>query len=546
MADESPPARDEHHEPAPLSIEAAAMRLQSESNAVLAAIVASSDDAILSKTLDGIVRTWNAGAQRIFGYTAEEMIGRSIETLLPPERRGEEAEILRRLRIGERVDHFETVRVCKDGTRIDVSVTISPVRDREGRIIGASKIARNITPQKQFERDLIEAKEQAESANRAKDRFMAVLSHELRTPLTPVLAAVSFMAEQPDLSADMAEQIDTIRRNVEVEARLIDDLLDLTRIVRQKVQLHFEVVDAHAVLRAAMETVRADIELKGIELSITLRAREHFIWADPSRLQQVFLNVLQNAVKFTPGDGHITVRTNNPNGTLTIQVIDSGIGIEAEALPRIFQAFEQGELTNSRQFGGLGLGLAIARSLIEMHHGTISAASEGRDRGATFQIDFKTVQASEMRPPAHPFMPATSIGGGGIGEPVGAESSARRILLVEDHVDTLRVLSKLLQSMGYKVRAVSSVKDALQAAEAETFELLISDIGLPDGSGNDIARQLLARKQQMHAIALSGFGLAEDLRRSHDAGFERHLIKPVNFKLLQDTIQQVLSSEAPN
>jgi PAS domain S-box-containing protein len=487
---------------------------------MLAAIVESSDDAIVSKTLGGIVTSWNRGAARIFGFAASEMIGQPITKIIPADRQHEETEILRRIRSGERVDHFETVRQRKDGTLIDVSVTISPMRDGAGRIIGASKIARDVTDQKRAQRELVAAKESAESANRAKDHFLSVLSHELRTPLTPVLASLSLIESQLSLSPqELRGQVEMIRRNVETEARLVDDLLDLTRIARGKVRLHFEVVDAHAVVRNVVAMLQKEIDEKGLAVTLTLRAKSSHVWADAGRLQQIILNLLSNAVKFTRQDGSITIRTGNDrDGGVSIAVIDNGVGIEAEMLPRLFDAFQQGDA--ARGFGGLGLGLSIVKSLAAMHGGTIEAASEGKDRGATFTLGLNTV------PPAPPVRPAADvkIAGGG-----------KSILLVEDHADTRQVLEKLLTSLGFTVWAAGSVKEARELSDREHFDLLVSDIGLPDGTGHEVMSYLRAR-HGTRGIALSGFGQDDDIRRSQEAGFELHLIKPVNFQTLKDVI----------
>ena len=494
------------------------------SQAMLAAIVASSDDAIVSKTLEGIITSWNKGAERIFGFTAEEMIGQPLIKIIPPDRHHEETAILQRIRSGDRVDHFETVRQKKDGTLIDISVTISPMRDSTGRIVGASKVARDITEQKRVQRELIAAKEAAEAASRAKDHFLSVLSHELRTPLTPVLAAVSLIESQPSMSQqELRGQVQMIRRNVETEARLVDDLLDLTRIARGKVRLHFEVVDVHAVVRNVIEMLQPEMTEKDISVTMALRAKSSHVWADSGRLQQILLNVLSNSVKFTPSEGSITVRTTNDNGSISIAVTDSGVGIEPDVLPRLFQAFEQGEQTITRQFGGLGLGLSIVKSLVEMHEGKISATSEGKDRGATFTLTLRTVPADQGAESASAPAPPTR---------------AQRILLVEDHADTREVLNRLLSSLGCMVWAVGSVKEALDVSDRETFDLLVSDIGLPDGSGLDVMNYLRAR-HGTRGIALSGFGQDEDIRRSEDAGFEMHLTKPVSFQTLREIIFKI-------
>ncbi|HEY8667472.1 MAG TPA: PAS domain S-box protein [Tepidisphaeraceae bacterium] len=490
----------------------------------LAAIVESSDDAIVSKTLEGIVTSWNKGAQRIFGYTAEEMVGKPITLLIPPDRQHEEPAILAKLRVGERVDHFETLRITKDGRLVEVSVTISPVKNEAGQIVGVSKIARDITEQNRVRRELQEAKEAAELASRAKDDFLSVLSHELRTPLTPVLAAVSFIEHDPALSPELREDIEMIRRNIEMQARLVDDLLDVTRISRGKVQLHFEALDAHAAIRNAVSMLQSDLDAKGLALTMMLRARDFHIWGDPGRLQQVFANILGNAIKFTPSDGSITVRSSNEGKRLRIEITDTGVGIEPDLLPRLFRPFEQGERSITRKFGGLGLGLSIVRSLVELHHGSVSAASGGTNQGATLAVEFETV--APVRGSDH-MAPADAEG-----------RKACRILLVEDHGDTREVMGRLLGSFGFVVTTAGSVREALALAERETFDLLVSDIGLPDGSGMEIMRHLKAN-QQIKGIALSGYGQDFDLRNSREAGFEQHLTKPVNFKILREAILKV-------
>ena len=497
----------------------------------LAAIIESSDDAIVSKTLEGVVTSWNNGAERIFGWTAPEVIGKPITIIIPQDRLQEEPQILKRIQSGERVDHFETVRKTKDGRLIDVSVTISPVRDQTGRIVGASKIARDITLQKRFEQELRAAKQaaeqardDAEAANRAKDHFLSVLSHELRTPLTPVLAAISLMEADPTVPPHLLDAVAMVRRNVETEARLVDDLLDLTRIARGKVRLQFEAVDAHAVVRNVVQMFQRDIDEKLLTLSVSLHARQHHVWVDPGRFQQVLLNLLSNAVKFTQENGSITIRTSNENGMVKVEIADTGIGIEPDVMPRLFRPFEQGERGVSRQFGGLGLGLSIVKALVEMHKASISVTSEGRDKGATFTLRFDAV------PPRQPSAPAGR-----------SENDARkpvRILLVEDHPDTRQVLGRLLNSFGCVVTSVGSVKEAVEAAERQTFDLLLSDIGLPDGTGIDVMR-LLGPRHKLKGIALSGYGQDEDLRRSREAGFETHLTKPVNLQTLHEVIRKV-------
>jgi PAS domain S-box-containing protein len=498
-----------------------------EAQGWLASLVESSDDAIVSKTLEGIVTTWNKGAERIFGYSAAEMIGQSITKMIPADRQHEEPMILQRLRRGERVDHFETVRKRKDGTLLEVSVTISPVRDASGKIVGASKIARDITQAKQFERELMKAREaaesarkQAESANQAKDHFLSVLSHELRTPLTPVLGAISFIETSDQLPEPLREQISMIRRNVETEARLVDDLLDLTRIARGKLRLHFEVVDAHAIIRDVVSMLQTELDAKALAVTTVLRAKEFHVWADPGRFQQVLLNLMSNSLKFTPSEGAITLKTSNSNGHINIEVIDSGMGIEADVLPRLFRAFEQAEDSN-RRFGGLGLGLSIVKALMELHNGSVTAFSAGAGQGTTLTLRLPIVPASQQHPKA--------------GDTPAHHRKTYRILLVEDHADTRHVMAMLLRSFGCVVSVAGTVKEAADLAGREQFDLLVSDIGLPDGTGLDVIR-LVSARQPVKAIAISGFGQEDDLRRSREAGFATHLTKPVNVKTLQEAI----------
>src|SRR5688500_12411630 len=489
--------------------------LRAAAQARLAAIVESSDDAIVSKNLDGVVMSWNNGAERIFGWTAAEVVGKPITIIIPPERLQEEPQILARLRAGERVDHFETVRMTKDGRRIDISVTISPIRDDSGRVIGASKIARDVTLQKRFQQEVVAAKEvadaarkaaevakeEAEAASRAKDHFLSVLSHELRTPLTPVLGAISLIEADGSAPPQFLEQVRMIRRSVETEARLVDDLLDLTRIARGKVRLHFEVLDAHAAARGVLSMFQNELDARGYAVPVALRAKDHHVWADPGRFQQVLLNLVSNAVKFTPPDGEITLRSSSETGRLTIEVIDSGVGMEPEVIPTLFDAFVQGERGVTRKFGGLGLGLSIVRSLVQMHGGTIAAHSEGKDRGSTFTLSMPTVEPPRPQQQAD-FAPAGAAADGATGDRQ-ATGGGYRVLLVEDHADTRDVLRRLLKSFGCAVTTAETVREAVELSQREQFDLLVSDIGLPDGSGTDVMRRL-RESQGVRGIALSG------------------------------------------
>jgi PAS domain S-box-containing protein len=380
-------------------------------------------------------------------------------------------------------------------------------------------------------RHMGQAKDAAVAANQAKDQFLAVLSHELRTPLTPVLTTVQFLETEDDLSPEVRAALRMVRRNVELEARLIDDLLDLTRISKGKLQLAISTVDVHTLLTGVLEICDADIVSKHQHIAVRLDAVKSHVRADSARLQQVLWNLIKNAVKFTPVRGSISVATSNgPDGEVAIEVTDSGVGIEPDVMPRIFDAFEQGEQSVTRQFGGLGLGLAISKALVEGHGGQIFASSRGRDAGATFTVRLKTVDAPVTRA-ADP-KPVS----------IGDRSSHLRILLVDDHEDTTRAMTRLLQRVGYEVRTASTVAAAMESAASGPFDVLISDIGLPDGSGLDLLRQLKATYGENHAlkaIAISGFGMEEDLKKSREAGFTEHLTKPVNFLQLEGIIQEL-------
>ena len=365
------------------------------------------------------------------------------------------------------------------------------------------------------------ARVEAERASEAKDRFLAMLSHELRTPLTPVLASVFMLEREDNIPQIMHESLQLIRRNVELEARLIDDLLDLTRISKGKVQLSFEIVDAHTLLRNALEICQSEIEQKKLELRSEFAATKVHLQADPARLQQIFWNLIKNAVKFTPDGGKLSIRTtNNGDGQFCLEVEDSGCGIDPEVLPRIFHAFEQAGRT---QLGGLGLGLAISKALVEAHQGSIRAESQGRDRGAKFTALFSTSAPNSI--PESIDAPRST-----------AKRRSVRLLLVEDHEDTNQSLTRMLRRRGYEVHTANDMRSALDIATSKQFDVLVSDIGLPDGSGIDLLKALRA-KGEVFGIALSGYGMEEDIRRSHDVGFSHHLVKPVDLNKLDSIIQ---------
>src|SRR5256714_242677 len=382
--------------------------------------------------------------------------------------------------------------------------------------------------QEELEKTNTELQEKARS-NLAKDQFLAMLSHELRTPLTPVLASALALESEQGLPENIHESLHMIRRNVELEARLIADLLDLTRISKGKVQLNFEVDDAHRLLHNALEIYQSEIVRKQLTLRLDLAAQKVHLRADPARLQQIFWNLINNAVKFTPDGGQISISTSNDSdGQFHVQIADSGLGIEPETLPKIFDAFEQGSRT---QFGGLGLGLAISKNLVEAHKGSIRVESAGRDKGTKFSLAFPTCQK-----PDRDAVPTVRR--------QVSQRQSMRILLVEDHEDTNRSLTNLLRRRGYYVQSAASLQSALELSAKEEFDVLISDLGLPDGSGIELM-QKLSSARPLVGIALTGFGMEEDIRKTREAGFKYHLVKPIDLTKLDQLIQQSVATDSP-
>jgi PAS domain S-box-containing protein len=501
----------------------------------------------------GVIREANHAASELLDVPADRLTGKPLANYIAEGQRRSFRAVLHRLGEDGKGSEFWAHLLSRRREPRDVSLTVAVARDAQMAPIALRWLVRDISERKRAEdrvhafngelerrirqrtaqleertAQLEERTAQLEAANRAKDHFLAILSHELRTPLTPVLATISYCEGRPDLPAELRDEIASIRRNVELEARLIDDLLDITRISRGKFDLHREALDAHVMLRAALEVCQGQVEAKGLEVSLALRAKAHHVWADPARMQQVFWNLVQNAVKFTPVGGRISLRsTNVGEGRLVIQVADTGVGIEPEVLPRIFNAFEQGEQTVTRRYGGLGLGLTIARMLMDLHGGSLTAASAGRDRGATFTMELGTVPAPEDRAPPPELVPRM-------------EGEALKILLVEDNPDTLRAISTLLRARGFVVRAAASAAAAFEATAGERFDLVVCDIGLPDGSGLDVMRHI-RDSYGLKGIAFSGYGTYEDVRASREAGFEHHLNKPVNFGVLVDLIRRTAS-----
>jgi len=457
------------------------------------------------------------------GYGRDEIGGEDLQwnAMTVPAYRDADAVALREILANGACRPFEKEYVRKDGSSVPVLFGGALLEGSNDTIVA---FVLDLSAQKRIEHELQEA-------NRAKDHFLAVLSHELRTPLTPVLSLVQVLVEDDTLPDILREYIDIIRRNVELEARLIDDLLDLTRVMQGKLSLHLTRIDTEQLVDQVMEICRTDIDEKKIAVTIDWRAANGSVRGDSARLHQVFWNLLKNAAKFTPSGGAITIRSyNDDRGRLRIEVADTGIGIEPEMLPKIFNAFEQGGRGVTQRFGGLGLGLAITRSLVELHGGSIGVVSAGRDQGSTFNVTLPTIEPVAVADGERP--------GGESRDTAGEPCTTYRILLVEDHTDSRTTITRLLENRGYEVLTATNIAAALQVASDTDFDLLISDIGLPDGSGMDLMRALRERGQ-VRGIAISGFGMEENIRQSIEAGFSEHLTKPIVFQHLLEAIRRI-------
>lgn len=420
----------------------------------------------------------------------------------------------------------------QDSTGRWFNLAMHPYRTDDRRIDGVVLVLRDITDAKHDAERLLAAQRAAVASSRAKDHFLAILSHELRTPLTPVLATVSLLQRNSSLDTETQEHLEVIRRNAEIEARLIDDLLDVTRITQGKVQLDKRPVALGDILARAVEVCQPDITLRRLDFSIEATETPFIIAADTTRLQQVFWNLLRNAVKFTPVEGQVAIRSRRRNGFVVVDVLDSGAGIRPEVLPRLFKIFEQGGVETTRQFGGMGLGLVISKGIVDMHGGTIEAHSAGPGRGSTFTVTLPllspTDPASAVRPPVRTTLTAP--------RPL-------HILLVEDHGDTARVMQRLLSDDGHTVKTVGDMASALPLATTCAFDLLLSDVGLPDGSGLELMQAIRAKGLTLPGIALSGFGHEHDVERSLHAGFAAHLTKPVDLRRLSEAMCKAVSDD---
>jgi PAS domain S-box-containing protein len=513
-----------------------------QARAHLASIVESSDDAIISKTLDGIITSWNGAATRLFGYAPEEIIGKPILTIIPRELHHEEDHILARLRRGERVEHYETTRCTRDGQPLRVSLTVSPVRDSSGRIVGASKIARNISERERLLESERAARSHAERLSRIKDEFLATLSHELRTPLNAILGWSALLRQHTVPPKERTRGLETIERNARVQAQIINDLLDMSRIVSGKLQLDVQPIYLQDVIAAAIETVRPSAEARHIRLTTLLDSTIGRTRGDPNRLQQVLWNLLTNAVKFTPQGGRIQVVLERVNSHVEITVADSGVGIKPEFLPYVFDRFRQADASTTRQFGGLGLGLSIVRNLVEMHGGTVSVRSPGENQGTTFTIALPLLAVDSE--PARRNQAAPSADVMALEDIELPMLNKATILLVDDEADTRLLIQRILEDRGARVLTAASASEALAIIAGRDVDLLVSDIGMPGMDGYQLIGQVRAldgrRTGSLPAIAVTAYARPEDRQRSLLAGYQTHISKPLEARELIAAIASLL------
>ena len=511
-----------------------------------AAIVESTDDAIIGMDLSGVITSWNNAAATLYGYSAEEIIGGNVSILIPPEHIQDEREFLEKIQSGERIVHYETLRMAKSGRRIDVSLTVSPIQDASGALIGASKIARDITEQRRVEAEREEllrrehdARAEAEVANRVKDEFLANLSHELRTPLNAIVGWASMLRNDTLTPAETRRAIEIIDRNAKAQTQLIESVLDVSRIVSGKLQFDSRPVEMEKVIGAAIDSMRPAADAKHIKFRVHVSSNIPPVSGDFNRLQQVVWNLLSNAVKFSPAGKEIDVQLNTVAAQVQIVVKDNGQGISAEFLPHVFERFRQADASTTKRFGGLGLGLAIVRHLVELHGGLVKVESDGEGKGATFTVTLPALSGSVVPSPAKSEDPQ---------ENRAAKPLIRglKILLVEDEIDTRDLLVQLLTSCEAEVMAAGSASEALALLTEWQADILVSDISMPEVDGYFFIRQVRAgnRCATIPAIALTAHARAEDRRIALEAGFQEHLSKPVTFPDLARAIAKLVGRTA--
>jgi len=485
--------------------------------ALLAAIVESSEDAILSKTPDGRILSWNIGAERIFGYTAKQAIGQPITLIVPPELHGEESELLDKLRRGERIRHFETVRLARDGRRVPISLSVSPVRNSRGEVVAAANVSRDISEWKATEQALRHSEEALREEHRRKDDFLATLAHELRNPLAPIRYAVAASRKQ-GLSKEKREQgRQIIERQLEHMSRLLDDLLDIARVMHDMLTLRKRRVELRSVIGAAIETCRPKIDAKRHTLAVDLPPQPIEIDADPVRLAQVLTNLLINAAKFTNPGGRIELNARREHRNLIVSVRDNGQGMTPEMIPHLFTLFSQANTALERSEGGLGIGLALVRGLVALHGGSVEAHSDGLGRGSEFRVSLPVVAPMPER---------VSQSAGQASEP----PAPLRVLIADDNRDGADSCATLLEVTGHTVKTAYDGREAFELAEQFHPDVALLDIGMPKLNGYELAHLIRGEPWggTVVLVAITGWGQDEDRRRALAAGFDHHLVKPID------------------
>jgi PAS domain S-box-containing protein len=487
----------------------------------LASIIESSDDAIVSKSLEGVIQSWNVAAERLFGYTAEQAVGRHISLILPADRADEENQLVTRIRAGERVDHFETVRVRSDGQPVHVSLTASPIKDEAGHVVGVSKIARDITDRKQAEERIYGLMNELKEGDRRKDEFLAMLAHEMRGPLAPLRNMLEIM-NRAEGDGDLLQKArSTMERQLSQLVRLVDDLVDVNRITRGKIELRKECVELASVIHQSVESCRTLAGSANLELSVTLPPHPVYLNADPVRLVQVFSNIVHNACKYTESGGKIWLTAERQGSDAVVMVKDTGIGIPPEKLVSVFEMFTQVDRTLRRMQGGLGIGLTLVKRLVEMHGGSVEALSEGPGRGSEFVVRLPVLVEKPEGAIREPSTEPTEI-------------TAQRILVVDDNADAASSLAMLLELTGNETHAAHDGLEAVEAAEKFRPDVILLDIGLPRLNGLDACRRIREQPwgKNVLLVALTGWGQDIDRSKSKEAGFDAHMVKPVDYAAL--------------
>ena len=492
---------------------------------LLASIVETSNDAIISKSLDGIIQTWNAAAERLFGFTAEEVVGRHISLVIPPERLAEEEQIIASLKAGKRIEHYETERLRKNGQLFEVSLTISPIKDDSGNVIGASKIARDITERKRIENDLQRLAANLSDADRRKNEFLATLAHELRNPLAPMSNMLEVVKRAGTDGQIIKRAHETLERQLGQMVRLVDDLLDLNRITHDRLELRQSEVELSTVIQQAVEVARPLIDKAGHKLIVDLPDEPIYLNADRARLAQVFGNLLNNSSKYTRPHGTITLSAKQTDGEVVVTVKDTGAGIPRDKLASIFDMFMQVDGTAERSQGGLGIGLTLVKRLAEMHGGSIEARSAGEGQGSELIVRLPVISK-----PAIVSQPGPAI------EP--EPTPQRQILIVDDNRDSADSLAMLLEITGNKTYMAHDGEEAIEAIEKHRPEVVLLDIGLPKLDGHEVCRRVRQQPwgKDIVMIALTGWGQEDDRRKSEEAGFNGHIVKPVDYEKLLDLL----------